>query len=110
MLQPNHGCDVHLLSFLDEVQESSNVCLHFRLTETTVQTIDTAIGRCAERKEVTKDDRQIGLCTTASQQQAAVIAMRRELLSQQPMLLGYRTMWHRSVELLCGDFARLYFF
>lgn len=46
--------------------------------------------------EVTKDDRQIGLCTTASQQQAAVIAMRRELLSQQPMLLGYRTMWHRS--------------
>merc|ERR1719387_1812806 len=46
--------------------------------------------------EVTKDDRQIAACTVAADQQAAVINMRRQLLSQQPTLLGYRTMWHRS--------------
>merc|ERR1719478_31003 len=37
--------------------------------------------------EVTKDDRQIAACTVAADQQAAVINMRRQLLSQQPMLL-----------------------
>merc|ERR1719163_95042 len=46
--------------------------------------------------EVTHNDRELELCLKAKHQHEAVLNIRRELLKQQPSLLGYRTMWHRS--------------
>merc|ERR1719506_333906 len=46
--------------------------------------------------EVTKDDRELDQCTRAVGQHGAVVSMRRQLLSAQPHLLGYRTMWDRT--------------